>query len=96
MSERMKQGMKQLLATCITTEREQLSKFKYKAEPLCWAYLKLNVFHLVAILHNFGGNAMSVTAQKDFTCNQLCIDPEYLITIRHSSTFSNSWQDIRK
>lgn len=95
--ERMKHGLKQLSATCIRTVKQLLSKFKFKTEPpYCRAYLKLNVFHLVAILHNLGGNAMSITAYKYFTCNQLCIDSEYLIAIRHSSTFSNSWQDITK
>lgn len=93
--ERMKQGMKQLSDTCIRTVKQQLSKFKFKTEPpYCRACL--NVFHLVAILHNLGGNATSITAYKDFTWNQLRIDPEYLIAIRHSSTFSNSWQDIQK
>lgn len=67
--------MKQLSATCIKIEKQQLSKFKFKTEPLyCRAYLKLNVFHLVAKLYNLGGNAMSNIPYKDFTCNQICID----------------------
>lgn len=81
-SERMKQGMKQLSATCIRIEKQQLSKIKFKTEPLyCRAYLKWNVLHLVAILCNLGGNAMSIATHKDFTCTQSCIDPECLIAI---------------
>lgn len=77
----MKQGMKQLSATCIRTEKQQLSKIKFETEPLyCRAYLKWNVLHLVAILCHLGGN-MSITIYKDFTYTQSCIDPEYLIAI---------------
>lgn len=39
------------------------------------------MYYPVAIFHNLGGNAKSITEYKDLICNQLFIDPEYLIAI---------------